>query len=143
MDKIDIWDSDYRFMMIVWDEAPVSSGRLVELSRERLGWKKSTTYNAIRRMGEKGLIRNDSATVSVIIPKEQVQAQESHDFLERTFSGSLPDFLAVFLNGKSISQEEADMIQQLIDAHRAGSTGPDREKPLGQAERCPPGGTRK
>ena len=118
MDKIDIWESDYRFMLIVWEQAPVSSGRLVELSLERLGWKKSTTYNAIRRMCEKGLIKNENAIVSVVVPKEQVQAQESHDFLERTFSGSLPQFLATFLNGKSITSQEADEIKHLIDAHR-------------------------
>jgi BlaI family penicillinase repressor len=118
MDKIDIWESDYRFMLIVWEHAPVSSGRLVELSLERLGWKKSTTYNAIRRMCEKGLIKNENAIVSIIVPKEQVQAQESHDFLERTFSGSLPQFLATFLNGKSITSQEAEEIKRMIDAHR-------------------------
>ena len=108
MEKIDIWDSDYRFMLIVWEYAPVSSGRLVELSLAQLGWKKSTTYNAIRRMCEKGLVQNENATVSVIIPKEQVQAQESRAFLNRTFSGSLPQFLATFLNGKSITTQEAE-----------------------------------
>jgi BlaI family penicillinase repressor len=118
MDKIDIWDSDYQFMMIVWQFAPVSSGRLVELSRDKLGWKKSTTYNAIRRMCEKGLIKNENATVSVIISKEFVQTQESREFLDRTFSGSLPQFLASFLNGKSISSKEAEEIKRLIDAHK-------------------------
>jgi len=118
MDKIDIWESDYRFMLIVWEQAPIHSGRLVELSLERLGWKKSTTYNAIRRMCEKGLIRNVNAVVSIVVPKELVQAQESHEFIERTFSGSLPQFLATFLNGKSISSREAEEIKRLIDAHR-------------------------
>ena len=118
MDKIDIWESDYRFMLIVWEQAPIHSGRLVELSLERLGWKKSTTYNAIRRMCEKGLIRNENAVVSIVVPKELVQAQETHEFIERTFSGSLPQFLATFLNGKSISSREAEEIKRLIDAHR-------------------------
>jgi len=125
MDKIDIWESDYRFMLLVWEHAPVSSGRLVELSREQLGWKKSTTYNAIRRMCEKGLIKNDYTIVSIIIPKEQVQKQESHDFLDRTFSGSLPQFLAAFLNGKSISGQEAEEIKRLIDAHKEDQHGTD------------------
>ncbi|MDW7655735.1 MAG: BlaI/MecI/CopY family transcriptional regulator [Bacillota bacterium] len=123
MDKIDIWDSDYRFMLIVWEQAPVSSGRLVALSRERLGWKKSTTYNAIRRLGEKGLIQNDNATVSVLVPREQVQAQESEAFLERTFDGSLPRFVAAFLNGKAISDREAEEIRRLIDVHREDQHG--------------------
>lgn len=123
MDKIDIWDSDYRFMQIVWEQAPVSSGRLVALSRERLGWKKSTTYNAIRRLSEKGLIQNDNATVSVLVPREQVQAQESEAFLERTFDGSLPRFVAAFLNGKAISDREAEEIRRLIDVHREEDDG--------------------
>lgn len=119
--KIDIWNSDYCFMLIVWAQAPVNSGRLVELAQVKLGWKKSTTYNAIRRLCEKGLIKNEQATVSVLIPKEQVQSQESREFLERTFSGSLPDFLTSFLNGKSISSKEADELKRLIDAHKEQS----------------------
>ena len=120
MDKIDIWDSDYRFMQIVWAHAPVASGDLVILCREQLGWKKSTTYNAIRRMCEKCLIQNEKATVSVIIPQEQVQMQESQAFLERTFEGSLPRFVAAFLSGKAISDREAEEIRRLIDAHQEG-----------------------
>jgi predicted transcriptional regulator len=123
MDKIDIWDSDYRFMLIVWEHAPVSSGRLVALSREQLGWKKSTTYNAIRRLCEKGLIQNDNATVSVLVPREQVQAQESEAFLARSFDGSLPRFVAAFLDGKAISSHEAEEIRRLIDAHREEDDG--------------------
>ena len=123
MDKIDIWDSDYRFMLIVWEHAPISSGRLVALSREQLGWKKSTTYNAIRRLCEKGLIQNDNAMVSVLVPREQVQAQESEAFLARSFDGSLPRFVAAFLDGKAISSREAEEIRRLIDAHREEDDG--------------------
>lgn len=123
MDKIDIWDSDYRFMLIVWEHAPVSSGRLVALGREQLGWKKSTTYNAIRRLCEKGLIENRNATVSVLVPRDKVEAQESHAFLERTFDGSLPRFIAAFLNGKAISNHEAEEIRRLIDRHKEEDDG--------------------
>lgn len=118
MELFNIWDSEYRFMLIVWDAAPIGSGKLVELCGEKLGWKKSTTYNAIRRMCDKGLIRNNNATVEVIIPKEQVQASESDTFLTRTFGGSLPQFLTAFLSGKTISAEEAEEIKRLIDEHK-------------------------
>ncbi len=120
MDKWNIWDSEYRFMLIVWDVAPIGSGKLVKLCKEKLGWKKSTTYNAIRRMCEKGLINNENAIVEVIVPKEQVQAMESDAFLERTFEGSLPQFLASFLKGKAISDKEAEEIKCLIDTHKEG-----------------------
>ncbi len=118
MDTLDIWDSDYRFMTIVWNNAPIGSGELVRLCEAGLGWKKSTTYNAIRRMCEKGLIRNDNAVVSVVVPKEKVQMTQSDSFLARTFDGSLPQFLAAFLSGKAISREEAEEIKRLIDAHK-------------------------
>lgn len=118
MDEFNIWDSDYRFMMIVWEHAPIGSGKLVKLCQANLGWKKSTTYNAIRRMGKKGLIKNENALVSVVIPKEKVQAVESDHFVERTFKGSLPRFLASFLSGKAISGKEAEELKQLIDRHK-------------------------
>ncbi len=120
MSQYQIWDSEYRFMRIVWEHAPVGSGRLAELCAAELGWKKSTTYNAIRKMCEKGLIQNESAVVSVRVPKERVQTAESDAFIERTFAGSLPQFLAAFLSGRALAEKEADELKALIDAHREG-----------------------
>ena len=76
MENLRLCDSDYRFMMIVWEVAPINSGKLVQLCSERLGWKKSTTYTQIKKMCEKGYIENKQATVSVRIPREKVQADE-------------------------------------------------------------------
>lgn len=118
MEYAKLCDSDYRFMCVVWDNAPVNSGELVKLCQEQLGWKKSTTYTVVRKMCEKGYIANEGATVSVLIPKEQVQADESAYFVERTFDGSLPGFVAAFLGGKKISESEAMMLKKLIDEHR-------------------------
>ncbi|MDO5422385.1 MAG: BlaI/MecI/CopY family transcriptional regulator [Eubacteriales bacterium] len=120
MEYLKLCDSDYRFMLIVWENAPVSSGELVKLCRERLGWKKSTTYTVIKKLSEKGYIENIDATVRVRIPKDQVQAQETDYFVERTFDGSLPLFLNAFLGGKTISRQEAEQIRRLIDEHEEG-----------------------
>lgn len=120
MENRKLCDSDYRFMLIVWENAPVGSGRLVKLCREKLGWKKSTTYTTIKKLGEKGYIRNENATVSVMLPKEEVQADETDYFMERTFEGSLPQFITAFLGSRTISVKEADEIKQLIDSHREG-----------------------
>ena len=117
MEGLKLCDSDYRFMMIVWEYAPINSGELVRLCSERLGWKKSTTYTQIKKMSEKGYIENTQAIVRVLIPKEKVQADESEYFVERTFDGSLPRFLAAFLGGKTISEKEAEKIKQMIDEH--------------------------
>ncbi|MDO4168075.1 MAG: BlaI/MecI/CopY family transcriptional regulator, partial [Eubacteriales bacterium] len=111
-------DSDYRFMQVVWEHAPVNSGELVKLCNAALGWKKSTTYTTIRKLCEKGYIKNENAVVSVLIAKDQVQADESEYFVERTFGGSLPQFLTAFLGGKKITEEEAKKIKALIDEHR-------------------------
>lgn len=118
MDYLKLCDSDYRFMTIVWDHAPVNSGELVKLCNEILGWKKSTTYTTIKKLCEKKYIKNENAVVSVLIEKERVQTDESEYFVERTFGGSLPQFLTAFLGGKKISAEEAKKIQELIDQHR-------------------------
>lgn len=118
MEYLKLCDSDYRFMMIVWEHAPVNSGELVKLCNEILGWKKSTTYTAIKKMSGKGYIKNVDAIVSVLIPKDRVQADETEYFVERTFGGSLPQFLAAFLGGKKISDEEAEKIKAMIDEHK-------------------------
>ncbi len=117
MEYAKLCDSDYRFMCVVWESAPVNSGELVKLCEEKLGWKKSTTYTVVRKMCEKGYISNENATVRVLIPKEQVQAEESGYFVERTFDGSLPHFVAAFLGGKKLSKEEAGALKKLIDEH--------------------------
>lgn len=117
MEYLKLCDSDYRFMLIVWEHAPVNSGELVKLCSEALGWKKSTTYTTIKKLSEKGYIKNEHATVSVLIGKERVQADESAYFVERTFGGSLPQFLTAFFGGKKISAKEAEKIKALIDQH--------------------------
>ena len=116
MDSWKLCDSGYRFMNVVWDSAPVPSGELVALCARQLGWKKSTTYTMVKKLAQKGLLRNENAVVTALVPREDVQAEESAAFVERTFGGSLP----AFMGGRSISDEEAKQIQALIDEHRKG-----------------------
>ena len=118
MEYAKLCDSDYRFMCIVWESAPVNSGELVKLCQEKLGWKKSTTYTVIKKLCEKGFIQNDDAVVSVLIPKEKAQAKEAEYFVERTFENSLPSFFAAFLGGKKLSKKEAKALKKLIEKHQ-------------------------
>lgn len=112
-------DSEYKFMMIVWEHAPVNSGELVSICKDRLGWKKSTTYTMIKKLTERGFIKNENAIVSVLVKKEACQAVESDYFVERTFGGSLPGFIAAFFNSsKKLTEEEAEEIKEMIDAHK-------------------------
>ena len=117
MESPTLCDSEYRFMTIVWENAPISSGELVKLCSDKLGWKKSTTYTAIKKLSEKGYIKNENAIVSVLIEQHLVQQDESNYFVERTFGGSLPGFLTAFLGGKRITKEEADKIKKIIDKY--------------------------
>ncbi|KAF5045507.1 BlaI/MecI/CopY family transcriptional regulator [Oscillibacter ruminantium] len=114
-------DSEYRFMQVVWDAAPVSSPALVELCQEKLGWKKSTTYTVLKKLCGKGLLKNENTLVSVLAPRETVTAEAAEDFVEKAFSGSLPSFLTAFMGGRTLSNQEAEELKRLIDAHREGA----------------------
>ena len=109
-----------RFLDVIWASEPVPSGRLVELCREKLGWKKSTTYTRLRLLVEKGFVKNEDTVVTSLLSREEVQAAESAYVVEETFSGSLPGFLVSFLGGKTISAEEAEELKKLIDEHKEG-----------------------
>ena len=98
-------DSEYRFMLLVWETAPVRSGELVRLAKERFDWKKSTTYTVIRKLAEGGFLENKDSVVTPLVSKDECQAVESDYFVRRTFGGSLPKFLAAFLGDKKISEE--------------------------------------
>ncbi len=95
-------EGEYRFACIVWEHEPLPSGKLVELSLERLGWKKSTTYTVLKKLVDRGVLRNENAVVSAVIPKDDVLRDESRAVIERTFDGSLPSFLAHFMGGRTI-----------------------------------------
>ncbi len=120
MESYHLCDSEYRFMQVVWEAAPVGSGHLVELCRERLGWKKSTTYTVLKKLCEKGLLRNENSTVTVLAPQAAVTAEAAEEFVDRTFGGSLPGFLTAFMSGRKLTEEEAEALKRLIDAHREG-----------------------
>ena len=115
-------EGEYRFACIVWDNEPLPSGKLVELSQERLGWKKSTTYTVLKKLVDRGILRNENAVVTAAVPKEAVLREESRAVVDRAFDGSLPSFLAHFMGGRTISDEEADELKAIIDRYREGDT---------------------
>lgn len=117
METPKIFESEYRFLLILWEHQPVSSTELVRLCREQLEWKKSTTYTVIKRLGERGVVKLENATVTALVTRDQVQLSESREFLGRTFGGSLPAFIAAFTGGKALSREDAQAIRQLIDQY--------------------------
>ena len=119
METPKIFESEYHFCEILWEHEPVSSSRLVQLCREKLEWKKSTTYTVIRRLSQRGVIRSENAIVTSLVSKEEAQAAESTAMVERRFSGSLPGFITAFTSRKPLTPDEADEIQKIIDSCKA------------------------
>ena len=113
-----IFESEYRFCEILWEHEPVTSSELVRLCNEALEWKKSTTYTVIRRLSERGVLKSEGAVVTSLISREGVQSAESAEVVERTFSGSLPSFIAAFARKKNLSKQEVDEIQKIIDTYK-------------------------
>ena len=118
METPKIFESEYRFCCILWENEPVNSRDLVKLCAEKLGWKKSTTYTVIKRLSERGVLKTENAVVTALVTREQVQERESRAFVDRTFHGSLPQFLAAFTRHQNLSREEVAQIQSLIDNYR-------------------------
>ena len=118
MDELKLCESDFRFMNVIWENEPLPSRELVELCAQQLGWKKSTTYTTLKKLCGKGFAKNEDTVVSALIPREKVRAYESERFVERTFNGSLPAFLAAFTTRKKLSEEDIELLQKLIDESR-------------------------
>ena len=116
MDAPKIFESEYRFCLILWEHEPVSSGRLVELAKENLGWSKATTYTVIRRLSERGVLKNENTIVSALVSKEQAQKSRLEEMVEETFEGSMPAFIAAFSKTKKLTRQEVDQLQALIDS---------------------------
>ena len=117
-----IFESEYRFCLILWENEPVKSSKLVELCQEQLGWKATTTYTVIKRLSERGVLKNENTVVTSLVSKGQVQAAELNEMVEKTFEGSLPAFIAAFTKHQKISDAEIDAVQQMIDRFRKGES---------------------
>lgn len=116
MDDIRLGAVEARFADIIWENAPLSSGELVRRCADQLEWKKSTTYTVLKKLCERGLFQNDSGTVTALVTKQEYSARQSQKFVEETFDGSLPAFIAAFTAGKPLSQRDLDDIRQMLDA---------------------------
>lgn len=112
-----IFDSEYRFCLILWENEPVNSTRLVELCKEQLGWSKATTYTVIRRLAERGVVKNEHSVVTSLISKEQAQQAQLEEMVERTFEGSLPAFIAAFSRSKKLSAAQVAQLRDMIDGY--------------------------
>ena len=118
MEKIELGVIQQRFAEIVWENEPVSSGKLVKICEERLNWKKPTTYTVLRKLCEKGILQNKEGTVTSIISKGEFYQQKGRQVINDYFKGSLPAFIAAFTDRKELSAKEINEIQELINRYK-------------------------
>ncbi|EDQ97204.1 transcriptional regulator, BlaI/MecI/CopY family [Intestinibacter bartlettii DSM 16795] len=118
MEKYKLFDAELKFMNIIWEEEPIKSGELVKVCNEKLGWKKSTTYTVLRKLAQRGVLKNENTVVTSIVKREDTQIYESHEVVEKSFGGSLPKFLTAFFGNKKISNDEAEELKKLIDSYK-------------------------
>ena len=110
-----VFESEYRFCLILWRNEPINSTKLAKLCKEELGWSRTTTYTVIKRLSDRGVVKNENATVTALVSKEEVQLSQMEEMMEKTFEGSLPAFLAAFARRQALSQEEEEEIRRLIE----------------------------
>ena len=113
--KYELGEVQRQFAEIVWEKEPIGSGELVKICDQEFGWKKSTTYTVLKRLCEKGILKNEGGTVSSLITKEEFYSHQSERFINDTFGGSLPAFLAAFTTKKNLTKEEVAELKRMIN----------------------------
>lgn len=110
-----IFESEYRFCLILWKNEPINSTKLASLCKEKLGWSKTTTYTVIKRLSERGVVKNENAVVTSLITKQNAQVSELDELMEKKFEGSLPAFISAFARRQKLSDKDIEEIQKIID----------------------------
>lgn len=116
-DRAKLPSSEWKFAELIWEKEPVGSGELVKLCDERFGWKKSTTYTVLKNLCRKGIFQNEDAVVTSLVKKEIYQQWKGEEFIEENFEGSLPKFVAAFMEHKRLNKKQIEEIKKLIDEY--------------------------
>ena len=115
-----IHEGEYRFCLILWENEPISAAQLAKLCFAELGWKRTTSYTVLKRLCERGVLKNEDGVITSSISKDEAQACEIDELVEKRFSGSLPAFVAAFAKRRDMSERELDEVQRMIDSIRNG-----------------------
>lgn len=113
-----IFESEYRFCLLLWENEPVNSTRLAALCKEHLNWSKATTYTVIRRLTERGVVKSENAIVTSLVSKKEVQRSRLEEMMEETFEGSMPAFLTAFSRSKKLTRSEVEQLQAMINSYQ-------------------------
>ncbi|MCL2164825.1 MAG: BlaI/MecI/CopY family transcriptional regulator [Oscillospiraceae bacterium] len=120
MEQYKLGEQEAKFAKLIWNNAPINSSNLVSLAADALNWKKSTTYTMLRRLCERRIFKNENAVVTALMSREEFYAGQSRKYVEDTFGGSLPRFIASFIGGSGLSEKQADDLVSLINEHKEG-----------------------
>ena len=115
MEEKKLFDGEYRFMELVWKNEPVRSMELARLCLDQLGWKKSTCFTVLKKLSQRGFVRNENAVVTAMVKRDEVQRQESKAVVDKSFGGSLPAFVTAFLSDRKLTKEEAEKLRTMIE----------------------------
>ena len=110
--------ADHRLLDLVWDRQPIPSPQLCKVAEEALGWKRTTTYTVIKRLCDKGCLKNEAAVVTALVERDAVRQADGEAVLNRSFGGSLPSFLAAFLRAGRVSDRDAEEIERMLEEYR-------------------------
>ncbi|GHU49081.1 hypothetical protein FACS1894127_1330 [Clostridia bacterium] len=113
-------EAESRLADLIWEHAPIHSPKLFELAAQRMNWKKTTMYTVLKKLCNKGIFKNEYALVTALMSRDEFYANQSVKYVDDTYDGSLPRFIAAFTSGRGLTDKQADEIQRLIDEHRRG-----------------------
>ncbi len=113
-------EGEYRFCRILWQHGPMAPAELVRLCQTELGWKRTTTYTVIKRLGERGVLKVDDGLVTALVTQDEAEVSEIEELVEKRFGGSMPAFVAAFARHQNLTQAELDEVQSMIDRMRKG-----------------------
>ena len=110
-----IFESEYRFCLIMWDNEPIKCADIAKICKEKLTWSRTTTSTVIKRLSERGVLKVENSYVSSIVSKEEAQKSELDELMEKKFENSMPAFIAAFSKGRTLKSEEVDALKALIE----------------------------
>ncbi len=114
MDTPKVFESEYRFCLILWENEPITCSKIADICKEKLGWSRTTTYTVIKRLGDRGVLKKDGSTITTLFTKEQIQLAEMNELFEKRFENSLPAFIAAFAKKQKLSEKEYDELKKLL-----------------------------
>ena len=115
MEEYSLGTIEGRFADIIWEKEPIATNELIKICEQEFGWKRTTTYTVLKRLSQKGIFQNEGGTVISLISKQDFYARQSEQYVENSFGGSLPGFLAAFTRRKKLSKEDIEDLKKIIE----------------------------